>query len=76
VLDGLTAPLHRGDADEWIAAGQRLDEAWFGRMPALLQRFDTVNIVLTGHHEARVATLDASSRWRWFRPRTPLNAHA
>ena len=76
VLDDLTTPLHRGDAAEWIAAGRRLDEQWFARVPALLERFDTVNIVLPGHHEARVATLDASSRWRWFRSRTPLNAHA
>jgi hypothetical protein len=76
VLDALTAPLHRGDAEAWLEAARHLDETWFANMPRMLERFDTVRIVLPGHHETRVATIDASARWRWFRGRAPLNAHA
>jgi hypothetical protein len=76
VLDDLTAPLHRGEADAWIAAARRLDETWFAQVPHLLDRFDTVRVVLPGHHGTRMATIDRSARWRWFRGRTPLNAHA
>lgn len=76
VIDALTAPLHRGDAEAWEAAALRLDEEWFEHIPKLVERFDGVRIVLPGRHETRVIAIDLSSRWRWFRGRTPINAHA
>lgn len=76
VLDPLTAPLHRGDADAWREAAARLDETWFSAVGDLLERFESVRLVLPGHHETRVARLGRSARWRWFRRRAPLNLHA
>jgi len=76
VLDALAAPLHRGDIEAWLAAARKLDEAWFAHMPRLLDRFEQVRIVLTAHHATRVATIDAGSRWRWFRGRKSVNAES
>jgi hypothetical protein len=74
VLDALTAPLHRGDAHAWRDAAHALDETWFSELGRLLERFDSVRLVLAAHHETRVATIGSASRWRWFRRRCALNA--
>ena len=77
VLDPLSAALHRGDADAWIERARRLDMEWFAHLRDLLDRFDAVRIVLPGHHETRVATIEPSARWRWiFRGRKAVNALA
>lgn len=74
VLDALSAPLHRGDVDAWLEAARALDEGWFSEMGRLLERFDAIRIVLPAHHETRVASIGSSSRWRWLRRRSALNA--
>ena len=76
VLDTLTAPLHRGDGEAWVAAARRLDEEWFDKVTRLVERFDGVRIVLPGRQETRATSVDNASRWRWFRTRSPINAHA
>lgn len=76
VLDGLTAPLHRGDEDAWKRAAQRLEEGWFAPLGGAIERFEGVRLILPGFADTRIATLTGASRWRWYRPRKPLAAHA
>ena len=76
VVDSLTAPLHRADAKEWLAAAAALDEKWFAHLGEAIARFDTVRLILPFGRGTRVATLTAASRWRWYRARKPLAAHA
>jgi hypothetical protein len=33
-------------------------------------------LILPGTAVTRIASLTGASRWRWFRPRKPLAAHA
>jgi hypothetical protein len=76
VLDELTAPLHRGDAEAWTRAAQGLEERWFAILGEAIERFEGVRLILPGAVDTRIATLTGASRWRWFRPRKPLAAHA
>jgi len=76
VVESLTAPLHRADAEAWLAAAGRLDADWFARLGEAIARFGTVRVVLPGERATHVATLTPSARWRWFRPRQRLAAHA
>ena len=76
VLDGLVATLRRGDEDAWLAAAQALDERWFAGIEKAVARFGSVRIVLPAGEHVRVATVMPSARWRWFRARKPLAAHA
>ena len=75
-LDALTAPLHRGDEAAWTAAAQGLDAGWFAGIGDAIARFGEVRLVLPAERDTRVARLDSNARWRWFRSRKPLAAHA
>lgn len=76
MLDALTIPFKRADTAAWLEAARGLDETWFAHMPRLLERFESVRIVLPAHHETRSSTIEPGARWRWFRGRAPLNADA
>ena len=76
VIDTLAAPLHRGDEAAWLAEAQALDTDWFAKLPEAIARFGEVRLILPFERGTRVATLDASARWRVFRPRRPLATHA
>ncbi|HXF77504.1 MAG TPA: hypothetical protein VN598_01465 [Usitatibacter sp.] len=76
LADSLVAPLRRGDSAAWLEAAARLDEAWFAGMGPAIARHGTVRIILPAERATRIATLTPSSRWRWFRPRRPVAAHA
>ncbi len=75
-ITGLTDFLRRGDAAGWRAAAATLDELWFEGLGKAIERFDGVRLILPTANDTRVATLDAHSRWRWYRARKPLAAHA
>ena len=72
----LTAPLRRADANAWVALAQAMDGAWFAKLGDARARFGAVRVVLPAARGTRVATLDGAARWRFFRPRRPLAAHA
>lgn len=76
VLDGLTAPLHRNDANAWRTRAEALDDTWFRDLGEAIARFDRVRLVLPSEQGSRVATLTPAARRRWFRRRKPLAAHA
>ena len=76
VVGGLTAPLRRGDDAAWKAAAEALDAGWFAGLGEAIARFERVRLVFPAGEGTRVATLTPSSRWRWFRARKPLAAHA
>ena len=76
LVDSLTPALRRGDTAGWLEAAARLDSAWFAGLGAAIARFGAVRIILPGEGATHVASLTASSRWRWFRPRRPVMAHA
>jgi hypothetical protein len=76
VIDRLTAPLHRGDEGAWRSAAEALDASWFANLGEAIGRFGEVRLVLPAREDTRVASLDSASRWRWFRARKPLAAHA
>lgn len=76
VVDTLTAPLRRGDLEAWKREAERLDDQWFATLGDALQRFGAVRLILPTDKETRVATLTPAARWRWFRSRKPLAAHA
>jgi len=75
-IETLTAPLRRGDAQGWSAAAATLDERWFAGLGEAIERFDRVRLILPAGKDTRVASLGARARWRWFRSRKPLAAHA
>jgi hypothetical protein len=68
--------LRRGDEPAWRAAAAALDANWFAGLGQAIERFDHVRLVLPGAKSTRVANLSGASRWRWFRARKPLAAHA
>jgi hypothetical protein len=76
VIDSLTAPLHRGDEDAWIAEAEALEANWFAKLADAIARFDSVRLILPCESGTRIAHLSAAARWRLFRPRKPLAAHA
>jgi hypothetical protein len=76
VLDELTEPLHRGDAEAWRATAEALDAAWFLELGDAIARFDRVRLVLPSEKGTRIAILTPASRRRWFRRRKPLATHA
>jgi hypothetical protein len=76
VMDSLTAPLHRGDENAWIAEAEALDANWFAKLADAIARFDSVRLILPCDSGTRIAHLSAAARWRLFRPRKPLAAHA
>jgi hypothetical protein len=75
VLDVLSGAWDRGDEAAWKEAAAALD-AWFTHLPAALERFGEVRLVLPSAESTRVVTLGRSSRWRLFRRGKPINAHA
>lgn len=76
LLDPLTAPLRRGEADTWRATAEGLDDDWFVELGAAVDRFEAVRIILPAGDDTLVASVGASSRWRWYRTRKPLHTHA
>jgi hypothetical protein len=76
VIDTLTAPLHRTDTAAWLEEAQSLEASWFAKLADAVARFGTVRIILPVESGTRVATLTGAARWRMFRPRKPLAAHA
>jgi hypothetical protein len=76
VIDGLAAALRRGDEPAWRAAAAALDANWFAGLGHAIERFDHVRLILPAGKDTRVASLTGASRWRWFRARKPLAAHA
>jgi hypothetical protein len=76
VLDQLTAPLRRGNADEWIVAAQALDRDWFAGLGDAASRHGGVRIVLPGHRDTAVFDLPAGARWHFFRRAKALATHA
>jgi hypothetical protein len=76
VIGSLSAPLHRADATAWLAAAAALDENWFASLGDAIARFDAVRLILPAAPGTRIATLTGASRWRVFRSRKPLAAHA
>ena len=76
VDDSLTAPLRRGDEEAWLEAATRIEESWFRPLGNFLASMGTLRIVLPSERRTRVATLAPAARWRWFRARKPLVAHA
>jgi hypothetical protein len=76
VLDDLGVPLRRGDADEWRRVAGRLDDDWFVELGAAVDRFEAVRIILPAGRDTLVASVGASSRWRWYRGRKALHLHA
>lgn len=76
VVDSLSAPLRRADAAAWVAQAEALDAAWFAKLGEARARFGEVRLILPFERGTRVAKLGASARWRLFRPRRPLAAHA
>lgn len=75
-IHALTPFLRRGDEAGWKAAAATLDERWFAGVGNAIERFDRVRIILPAGKDTRIATLGGSSRWRWYRTRKPLGAHA
>ncbi|HLX25027.1 MAG TPA: hypothetical protein VKR38_16890 [Usitatibacter sp.] len=76
VVDSLTRWLRRGDALAWLVATVDLDGRWFDDLGSAIARHGTVRIILPGEDRTRVATLTSLSRWRWFRGRKAIAAHA
>ncbi len=76
VEDRLTRALRSGGEEAWAQAAQALDAAWFAHLGAAAERFEGVRLVLPTARDTVVATLGAQSKWRWFRARRPLAAHA
>jgi hypothetical protein len=76
VIDTLTAPLHRVDIAGWQRHAAQLEEDWFANLRDAIQRFGEVRIILPADRETRVVALTPAARWRWFRRRLPLSAHA
>ena len=72
----LTPCLRRGDEAGWRAAAATLDEQWFAGLGHAIERFDQVRLILPAGKDTRIANLSGASRWRWFRARKPLAAHA
>jgi hypothetical protein len=75
-IHALTAPLRRGDEAAWRAAAATLDASWFAGLRDAIERFDRVRLILPAGKDTRIAHLTGASRWRWFRARKPLAAHA
>ncbi len=76
VEDRLTRALRSGGEAAWASAATVLDNEWFADLGVAAQRFDGVRIVLPGPRDTLVATLSPQAKWRWFRARKPLAAHA
>ena len=75
-IDALTKAMRRGDEAQWIQAAAQLDERWFSGLGAAIARFGAVRIVLPTEARTLVATLTPAARWRWWRLRKPMAAHA
>lgn len=76
LLDSLTAPLRRGDESAWKQAAQSIDEDWLVGLPGIIDRFESVRLVLPARRDTLVAALTPSSRWRWLRRKSALASHA
>jgi hypothetical protein len=76
VITDLTPALRRSDAKAWQATAEALDAGWFAALGEAIERFDRVRLILPAGKDTRVASLTAAARWRWFRARKPLAAHA
>jgi hypothetical protein len=75
VIDTLTPAVRRGDEAAWRAAAEMLD-GQFADLAHAIERFDRVRLILPATNDTRIANLTGASRWRWFRARKPLAAHA
>ncbi|MGZ5073258.1 MAG: hypothetical protein ACXWBL_08985 [Usitatibacter sp.] len=75
-IDTLSAPLHRADLAAWSAHAQALEERWFAKLGEAQARFGEVRVILPFERGTRVAKLGPAARWRFFRARVPLAAHA
>jgi hypothetical protein len=53
-----------------------LDREWFEGAGEAIGRFGSIRIVLPSDGRTLVATLTPQARWRWFRARKPIGAHA
>jgi hypothetical protein len=76
VLDELTSPLRRGDAEAWRSAAARMEAGWFTNLGAAIGRFEAVRVILPAGGDTLVANIGPASRWRWYRTRKPLHTHA
>ena len=76
VEDGLTRALRGGGEAAWADAARDLDDRWFAHLGSAAERFEGIRLVLPGPRDTLVATLGPQARWRWFRSRKPLTAHA
>jgi len=75
VLADAAGALDAGDAAGWRAAAESLDERWFADIGAMIGRVP-VRLILPSRDDICVATLTGAARWRLFRSRKPLAAHA
>ena len=75
-ITALTPFLRRGDGAGWRAAAATLEELFFAGLGDAIERFGHVRLILPGGTRTRIANLSSASRWRWFRARKPLAAHA
>jgi hypothetical protein len=76
VVGSLVPWVRRADALAWLAAAVDVDGRWLDGLGDAIARHGVVRIVLPGEGHTRIATLTASSRWRWFRRRKPVAAYA
>lgn len=76
VLDGLRAPLRRGDAGEWLAAARELERDWFSRIGEVLAAHGRVRVVLPAGRDSAVFDIAPGARWRLLRRAQPLASHA
>ena len=76
VIGDLTAALRRIDSARWQETARALDTQWFAGLGESIERFERVRLILPAGTDTRIANLTAGSRWRWFRGRKPLAAHA
>jgi hypothetical protein len=76
VVDGLRAPLRRGELDAWADAARALDRDWFSYLGDTLAAFGHIRLVLPTDSHTAVFDLAPGARWRLLRRARPLASHA
>lgn len=76
VLDDLSLPLQRGDAEAWCEAARRFERDWFAPLAGRLRELGPVRLVLPSGSEVVLFDLQARQRWRLWRRAKPLAGHA
>lgn len=76
VIDALTRPMQRGDADAWCRAALDLERDWFAPLARGLATIEPVRLLLPVGDELLLCDLLASQRWRLWRRPGPLADHA